>query len=109
MGYLLHRRRRGAVEARGPVGVVFVEGLALQERVREVVEALAVLVQQPQGALVALLPDRAHLGVDDLAGPPTRPAARPREEDRVVARAGEDAHESDAVRHAPAPDHLARD
>src|SRR3954469_19444501 len=98
MGYLLHRRRRGAVEARGPVGVVFVEGLALQERVREAVEALAVLVQppqgalaflvqQPQGALVALLHDRAHLGVDDLAGLLRRPAARPREEDRVVARA----------------------
>src|SRR6476469_2230486 len=107
--WLLHRRRRRAVEARSAVGVVFVEGLALQERVREVVETLAVLVQQSQGALVALLHDRADLGVDDLAGLLRRAAAGPREEDGVVAGAGEDAHEANAVRHAPAPDHLARD
>src|SRR4051794_25858637 len=39
---------------------------------------------------------------------PPRPTLWPA---RVGARAGagEDAHEADAVRHAPAPDHLARD
>src|SRR6185437_105263 len=51
--------RRRPVESRGPVGVGLVERLVLEQRVRQRVEALAVLPQAGQGAGVALVHDPA--------------------------------------------------
>ena len=56
----------------GGVRVVLVERLALEQRVRERVELLAVPGQDAERALVALVADPAHLGIEKGGLPPSR-------------------------------------
>src|SRR6185503_4767620 len=98
-------------ESRGIKDFLLVEGLARQQGPNQRVELLSMRVEEPLGLVVAFADDLAHLGVDGFSG-----SLAERLCTGVTVRAAQvrvlprrELHQSDALAHAPARDHVARD
>ena len=103
-------RRRGSRSRGMPggrVGVQLVERLALEQRLGQRVEPLAVVRQQLAHVVELLVHDPAHLGVDQLLGR-LRDRLGPGQQ-RALAVARRHREEADLLAHPPALDHPARD
>src|SRR6185369_12755713 len=62
------RQRLQLLAVQQAVHLVAVDGLALEQRLRQQVQLVEILAQQPERLLVRLLDDVAHLGVDEQRG-----------------------------------------
>src|SRR5712692_617000 len=61
-------RRTRSLHARSRVRIFLVEGLVLEQRIRQGIELAPILFEQRDDLLVGLVDDAAHLVVDELLG-----------------------------------------
>src|SRR5205085_9675886 len=104
------RQRAGPPESGDLENRLLVEGLALEQRMRERIERLAMLVEQPLRLVVAFADDPPHFLVDELRGFLAERALTGirRRPAQIGILARRELHHADALAHAPARDHLAR-
>src|SRR5690606_2385470 len=109
-GDLLALRRGRPGQTRHLPDLVFVQRLALEQRLRERVQRVAVLLEQALRLLVAFADDPSdllvHGGGRRLTVGPRRVGVH-RAEERVLPRG--ELHHAEAVAHAPAGDHVAHE